>query len=152
MPVILFLDFDGVLHSEHCHDSLWFSQMHHFESAVRGTPDTQVVVSSTWRHQHTLEALKNHFSEDIAALMVGVTPRYEQLVDVPERLVNYPREAECQAWLEQSGTGRWAAWIAVDDRSWGFRPFNKNVLLINGETGMQEEDSIALRRLIAERA
>jgi hypothetical protein len=65
--------------------------------------------------------------------------------------VNYPREAECQAWLELSGTGRWLPWIAVDDRSWGFRPFNQNVLVVNGKTGMKEHDSATLRRMIAER-
>lgn len=151
MPVTIFLDFDGVLHPEHCHDSLWFLHLPLFESAIRGRSGVAVVVSSTWRRQHSLESLRRRFSPDVAPLIRGVTPRYENLPSIPDVLVNYQREAECLAWLEESGTGRWSPWIAVDDRSWGFRPFNKNVLLVDGKTGLREHDKAALIRLIVQK-
>lgn len=50
MP-ILFLDFDGVLHPEHCHESKHFCCLPVLEDALRQAPEWQVVISSTWRLQ-----------------------------------------------------------------------------------------------------
>ncbi|WCT24267.1 HAD domain-containing protein [Acidovorax temperans] len=53
MP-ILFLDFDGVLHPEHCHESKHFCCLPVLEDALRQAPEWQVVISSTWRLQKSL--------------------------------------------------------------------------------------------------
>ena len=48
MPV-LFLDLDGVLHPEHCHESKHFCRLPILEAALRQVPETIVVITSTWR-------------------------------------------------------------------------------------------------------
>ena len=134
MP-ILFLDFDGVLHPEHCHESKHFSCLPVLEDAMRQVPEWQVVISSTWRLQKPLDQLRSRFSADIAARVIGHTPRFNTLVDVPPTLVSYEREAECQAWLRAHDVA-YLPWLALDDRSWMFRPFCKSLFLVNGKTGL----------------
>ena len=124
MP-ILFLDFDGVLHPEHCHESKHFCLL------------PVLVITSTWRLQVPLDQLRKHFTPDIADRIVGVTPQFSRLDNVPNTLVSYEREAECHAWL-------WAnqiphiQWLAVDDRSWLYRPFCRSLFLVDGRTGLTE--------------
>ena len=70
-------------------------------------------------------------------MIEGVTPRYCDLTNVPNTLVGYEREAECHAWL-------WAnemphrSWVAVDDRSWLYRPFCKSLFLVDGRAGLTQ--------------
>jgi hypothetical protein len=145
MP-ILFLDFDGVLHPEHCHESKHFFCLDAFENALRHAPEVQVVITSTWRLQSSLEHLRRRFSADVAARIAGITPRFFELENVPATLVGYEREAECHAWL-------WAhevphlPWLAVDDRSWLYRPFCRSLFLVDGRTGLTPEtgDQLAAR-------
>lgn len=134
MP-ILFLDFDGVLHPEHCHESKHFSCLPVLEDALRHLPQWQVVITSTWRLQQPLDQLCSKFSADIAARVIGDTPRFSTLVDVPSTLVSYEREAECHAWLRKNDMF-YLPWLAVDDRSWLYRPFCKSLFLVNGKAGL----------------
>lgn len=135
---LLFLDFDGVLHPEHCHESKHFCCLEVFEQAIRQAPDIDLVITSTWRLQNSLEQLRKRFSIDVAARIAGVTPRFADLKDVPATLVGYEREAECHAW-------RWShnvphlPWLAVDDRSWLYRPFCPSLFLVDGSTGLNPE-------------
>ncbi len=79
--MILFLDFDGVLHPEPCYsDSDLFCHRPLFESVMREFPDIEIVISSTWRQNRSLAQLKALFSDDIAACIVGVTPDWRELV------------------------------------------------------------------------
>lgn len=57
MP-ILFLDFDGVLHPEHCHESRHFCSLPIMEEALRQVPECRVVITSTWRLEQPYEALR----------------------------------------------------------------------------------------------
>ena len=90
MP-ILFLDFDGVLDPEHCHESRHFCRLPILEEALR----------------QVLECT----------------------------LTSYPREAECHAWRWANGVPH-LPWLAVDDRSWNYRPFCNSLLLVDGATGI----------------
>jgi hypothetical protein len=145
----LFLDFDGVLHPEHCHASLHFCRLGIFEQAMRRVADVQIVISSTWRFEKTLAELRACFAADIAARITGCCPLYTRLHDVPEHLAGYEREAECAAWLRQQGLA-WSPWLAVDDRSWLFRPFNRNLLLVDGRTGLDQPTcELLIHRLAA---
>lgn len=98
MPT-LFLDFDGVRHPEFCHESRHFCCLSVFEEVVRQVPDCDLVITRTWRLQLPLKQLRERFAADVAARIVGVTPRIGDLVDIPPPLVSYQREAECHAWL-----------------------------------------------------
>ncbi len=134
MP-ILFLDFDGVLHPEHCHESRHFCCMSILEDALRQVPECRVVITSTWRLDQSLDALRQKFSRDIAARIAGVTPNFSDLKHVPDTLVSYPREAECHAWRWANGVPH-LPWLAIDDRSWNYRPFCNSLLLVDSSTGL----------------
>lgn len=142
------MDFDGVLHPEFCHESMHFVHRESFVTIVRSFPHIDLVISSTWRLKRQLQDLKALFSEDVAARVVGATPMYAQLEDVPDRLVGYEREAECMAWLQQNGRG-YESWLALDDRSWNFRPFNRNLFLLDGRVGLDTQAAHAFNTHLA---
>lgn len=142
MP-ILFLDFDGVLHPEHCHESKHFCRLPILEDALRQVPETKVVITSTWRLEQSFGALQQRFSTDLADIIKGVTPRYSDLTNVPNTLVGYQREAECHAWLWNNNLPH-CTWLAVDDRSWLYRPFCKSLLLVDGHVGLTEANACQL--------
>jgi hypothetical protein len=144
MTSILFLDFDGVLHPEFCQPSRYFGQLPLLEEYLRSQPEISIVISSTWRLNHSLAALKESFSADIAARIVDVTPQFALLSNVPETLVAYHREAECDAWLRQNQLVA-SPWLALDDRSWLFRPFSKHLVLTDGSVGLTVETVDTLR-------
>ena len=74
--LILFLDFDGVLHPEHCHESKHFCCLPVLESALRQVPELKLVITSTWRLHSPLEQLRQRFSAAVAARIAGPTPSY----------------------------------------------------------------------------
>lgn len=67
MP-ILFLDFDGVLHPEHCHESKHFCCLPFLEGVLREIPDCELVITSTWRLHKPLDDLRSYFSSDAPAM------------------------------------------------------------------------------------
>ncbi len=134
----IFLDFDGVTHPEFCHESRHFSCLPFFEQVLRRVPGCEVVISSTWRLQVPIDGLRARFSPDVAHRVVGVTPRFFELVNVPDSLLGYEREAECNAWLRANDRSVFP-WLAVDDRSWLYRPFNQSLFLVDGKTGLTAE-------------
>jgi hypothetical protein len=131
----LFLDFDGVTHPEFCHESKHFSCLSVLEHVLRQVPGCDVVISSTWRYQQTLESLRSLFSDDIAPRVIGVTPQFRHLENIPDSLLGYEREAECNAWLRSNGRV-FLPWLAADDRPWLYRPFSKHLFSVNGKTGL----------------
>src|SRR2546427_1343239 len=55
---IVFLDFDGVLHPEFCHESKHFCCLPLMEDLLRQASTCLVVISSTWRLQAPVEKLR----------------------------------------------------------------------------------------------
>lgn len=114
--MILFLDFDGVLHLESVpgitpertrDDDDHFSHLPIFEELMREFPDVEIVVSSAWRTTRSLSELKAFFSPDIAARIVSVTPELPK--NMPAR-----REQEILMWLRAEGRENESI-VAVDD-------------------------------------
>lgn len=140
----MFLDFDGVLHPEFCHESRHFECVHHLTSACAERGDLGIVISSTWRHNMDLQALKARFPEALAQRIIAVTPAYAALQDLPHRVMPFEREAECLGWMRANRPGH-ATWIAVDDRPWLYRPFCTELFLVAGKTGL---DVAASSRLL----
>lgn len=139
----LFLDFDGVLHPEHCHESRHFCCLSIFEQVLRSVPDWEVVITSTWRLQIPFESLRDRFSPDVALRIIGVTTPFSHLQSVPDSLKAFEREAECSAWLRANDRVVFP-WLAIDDRSWLYRPFNRSLFLVDGKTGLTAADTQAL--------
>lgn len=151
--MILFLDFDGVLHPENpTSRQALLSQLPPLEGVLREFPIVEVVISSTWRlkwadHSVATIELRKHFSPDIARQVVGVTPHHLHLDSklAPDGLYLYHRHWEIETWLRTHrppGT----SWVALDDRAYTFRPFLKNLMEIDPTTGLTFEDLQELRR------
>lgn len=133
----LFLDFDGVLHPEHCHESKHFSSLSQSERVLREVPDVQPIISSTWRLHRSLDELKSRFSVDTAAKIAGQRPAFSILEDITCHLAPCQREVECLAWLKAFSTP-WMPWLAVDDYSWLPQPFCTQLFVMDGLTGLDE--------------
>lgn len=136
--MILFLDFDGVLHP--------FSRPHgplvhvpYFEQVLRDLPGVDIVISSAWREAHSLEQLRLFFSEDIARRIIGVTPQLDSL-EHP-----FIREAEIRAWLRNAGREA-EPWVALDDIASFFSPGCRNLILVDTERGFNESTEEELRK------
>jgi hypothetical protein len=135
--VLLFLDFDGVLHPASTTDPAHLlCRRPLLEAVLRQVPAVDVVVSSTWRHTRTLAQLRGLFSDDFARRIIGCTPQWDT-VAVPAPLAAYPRQAEIHAWLHANGRA-WEAWVALDDQPWLFRPFLPNLVKVDHRTGLTE--------------
>ncbi len=143
--MILFLDFDGVLHPEPCYDDgQLFSCLPRLESVLRDFTGVQIVISSTWREKYSLSELKTFFSADIATRIVGVTPVWQKIPEIVDA-VGYQRHAEIEGWLRQSGEP-WRSWLAIDDKSYLFKPFLKNLIKTNSLIGIDADAENRLRQ------
>lgn len=153
--MILFLDFDGVLHPDPCRERQLFCRIRLFEDVMLEFPAVEIVISSSWRfdykHEHEHECvvqLRKHFSFEIAARIVGVTPdqRSGDQDSAPVGLRDYLRHWECVSWLSRNrppGT----PWLALDDRPALFRPDCENLMIIeDGRVGFTEDHQDILRK------
>lgn len=135
--MLIFLDFDGVLHSalSRPNQSL-FSQIPLFETFFRQPEweNVQFVVSSTWRLGRDLDDLRRPFSPDFHARIIGTTP------DLPRSgSLNGHREREILQWLRDFGREQ-TAWVALDDLPSYFDKHMARVFLCTSSTGLLVAD------------
>jgi HAD domain in Swiss Army Knife RNA repair proteins len=110
--MLLFLDFDGVLHPRAPRKNL-FCNLPRLEAVLREFRFVDVVIASTWREDMSLEQLRKLISPDLRSRIIGVTPVVE---------IEYPagphgtREKEIRLYLEQSGCQD-RTWLALDDQA-----------------------------------
>jgi hypothetical protein len=135
--MIIFLDIDGVLRRKQSPLFRFDADcLRTFEQAVRSLPDSQIVITSSWREAFTLDQMRGLFSQDIRLRIIGVTP-------IARNREGHYRYREVLAYLKLNGRER-NPWLAIDDDSLHYPPLN-NVLLIDGERGF---DSTAAERLV----
>lgn len=150
MNPVLFLDFDGVLHSEPSLPKEAFSQLPVMEAVLREFPAVEIVISSSWRLDWTQEAeavsfLRLHFSADIAPRVVGITPDCSYLAR-PELDAEIPlRQYECLQWL-QANRPAGTPWMALDDRDDWFLPGCLNLVAVDPYAGFIPSDAAEFRR------
>lgn len=143
--MLLFLDFDGVLHPEYDGMSVppevAFRHLPRFEAVMRDFHAVEVVISSMWRYHYSLDGLKTHFSPDIAARIIGTTPLIEREEGkyLPDR-----REGEILKWLAENGREH-EDWIAVDDAAWQFPKHRNRVIGCVHVYGLDDEAADVLR-------
>ncbi|MFC0349860.1 HAD domain-containing protein [Undibacterium danionis] len=146
--MILFLDFDGVLHPDPCYDQgKQFCFLKRLESVLLEFPDVEIVISSTWRESRSIEMLRGFFIPEIQQRIVGVTPNWrdhEELFDV----IGYQRQTEIEAWIRTSGEP-WLKWVAIDDKCFLFKPFLQNLVRTRPDTGFDEIAEKKLRDLLS---
>jgi len=139
---LVFVDFDGVMHPAGCDVSSYFCNLAAFEAVMREHPDAGIVISSTWRHAYPLTRLKENFSPDIAARIVGKTPQWEG--DDGEQV----RYREIREFLEHPQLAG-AKWIALDDSDFEFPPGCANLVLCDSAEGFNASAASALRERLA---
>ncbi|ASU38913.1 hypothetical protein hmeg3_11875 [Herbaspirillum sp. meg3] len=139
--MILFLDFDGVLHPLSRANGA-FALVPHFEQVMRDYPDVDIVISSAWREDHSIEKLRLVFSEDFRHRIIDVTP-VVALARKP-----HPRETEILSWLRDTGR-EYEAWIAIDDSEWLFSPGCKNLILTDTDIGFNGQIEQLLRKTLS---
>lgn len=143
--VIVFLDFDGVLHPQYVGqpvpDAVVFCHLPRFETVMREFPGVEIVISSLWRYQFSLSNLRARFSEDIRQRIIGTTPlaSYADGAYVPAK-----REQEILRWLaDNQRIGE--AWLALDDAVWQFQKHQDRVVACVHYRGFDEEVADELR-------
>lgn len=137
--MIIFLDFDGVLH----HENVTLKRCHlpRLEKVLREFPAVQIVIASTQRESVPLALLAQRFSPDMAAHIVGITPVLE-VRDVGD--VAGSRHREILVYLRGSG----ADWLALDDDASLFPPSCAELVLC--DDGFREAEERALRTALGQ--
>lgn len=136
--MILFLDFDGVLHP--------FKQEHPFvylprlEATLRDFPHVRIVISSDWRQRMSLDDIRQYFSPDIRARIVGATPSFPLADDWVGC-----RHREALAWLASTSQAD-VPWVALDDLQENWLPGAPLVLC---DDGFLDAEETALREALA---
>lgn len=141
--MLLFLDFDGVLHPEHpgrrANDAYQFCRLPLLEGWLRLRPGVDVVISSSWREAHPLDELVGYFSVDLQSRVVGCTPAFKrdswQQYDGEPPPVRFPRETEVLRWLATSSEP-WRGWAGLDDQAHLFKPLNPRLVLCDPSVGL----------------
>lgn len=146
--MLLFLDFDGVLHPFFpCEDrpdieSQPFSYRPRLEGVLREYRRVEIVICSDWRKSHSLEGLRGFFSEDIRPRILGVTP----VLPKDRTGVGWVgiQHREALTWLEvQSMLNR--PWVALDDDYYNWLPESP---LVCCDDGFREVEEEALRAML----
>jgi HAD domain in Swiss Army Knife RNA repair proteins len=130
--MIVFLDFDGVLHPFRDRYTRPFCDLPRFEAVMGRMPSASIVITSTQRENQTLTQLRAPFARDIAARIVGVTP------DMPvtsAAQISGSRHREILAYLREYPDEQW---LAVDDDASLYPPGLPNLLLCADGFGTRE--------------
>jgi HAD domain in Swiss Army Knife RNA repair proteins len=138
--MILFLDFDGVLHPESW-DAELFCRTPILWDILRACPHVSVVFSTAWRETHPVKQLVSlttrNGGEGLKHRFVGLTPQLDSN-SIPSDLGC--RETECFEWLKQNGHGK-TPWLALDDIDYLFSPSSPNLYLTDYRHGLTELDA-----------
>lgn len=136
--MILFLDFDGVMHPDPCPvKARLFEQVPHLTATLAAFPEVRIVLSTAWRNLVTMDQARGCLGKQLAARICGSTPNFGTFSARPE-LTPYHRHAECIQWL-QANVGRTVPWLALDDRASWFAPYCENLIACNPRVGFDAE-------------
>ncbi|MBC8737075.1 hypothetical protein F6X40_09665 [Paraburkholderia sp. UCT31] len=142
MRKVLFLDFDGVLHR---YQSGTFTKVPLVVEFLRDHPDIDVVISSTWRYDNSLDELRQIFPVDIEHRIIAVTP---DLSETTGRIARgFARITEIEAWLR--GAGEDIVWRALDDEPGLFPHGAEKVVFTNSAEGVTPADIERLEQSFA---
>ncbi|MET3375474.1 hypothetical protein ABIC89_004543 [Variovorax boronicumulans] len=147
--MILFLDFDGVLHPEG-EDHIFnggakFRLLPRLEALLREFPFVKIVIRSSWREHLLNKTLLKPFSSDIRTRIVGVIPPSGLGIQPPYR----QREGEILAWLQLHDAVD-EPWLALDDAEWQFDKCRDHLVVCGSFLGFDDKASAALRDRLGE--
>ena len=135
----IFLGFNGVLHSTNS-KALEFELVPLFAQYLGPYANKfKIVISSSWRQNHSLEFLINIFPPSIKRTINGITPTH--LNDLSAQGRYNEIKDYCNACSIKNNE-----WIAVDDNPTLFPPQCQNLVLVNSIKGVTEKE---LARIVA---
>jgi len=132
----LFLDFDGVLHPSLSDNKDRFSKVNLLSQALTSSK-CQIIISSSWRFQFTLDQLKKMLPRSISNLVVDTTG--EAITG------QYARYNEIKYWLE-SIQKPFADWMAIDDAINEFPPDCRSLIATKSSQGITRDQIIELEQ------
>ena len=136
MRKIIFLEFDGVLHPDGAGK---FSELPLFEKFLSEMPEAEVVISSTWREDHTLDQLRRFFSPSLQPRISGVTLSLDDGYELGGR------QKEIQSYLTTENlSDSNCAWVALDDIVLFFEDTCQNLVLTDSSKGFTEQEGVQL--------
>jgi HAD domain in Swiss Army Knife RNA repair proteins len=146
--MILFLDFDGVLHPANPSEAL-FTKVPRLANWLDTWPQVDVVISSSWRVAHSQQKMVEMLGPIIGSRVVGCTPWLAQARDdnvypaAKTTVLTHERQVQVQAWMASSwDPGR--AWVALDDMPYLFEPDCARLVVCAGRQGLSRESVQAL--------
>jgi hypothetical protein len=146
--MILFLDFDGVLHEDPCFDEArLFARAPSLAEALEPFPEVLVVLSTSWRTQYTVAELSQALPAALRRRVLDATPLITPS-DTPAGLLPYRRHAECACWLRRQGHEH-KPWVALDDRPSLFAPNCEQLILCESHVGFVEATARRLHTALA---
>lgn len=146
--MILFLDFDGVLHPETALSTrVDFQHLPLLWQILRSVPEVEVVFATSWRNSHSLGELISLVTrgggEDLAHRFVGTNPVVDKALR--EQGDYGHRRDECIQWLEANRAHfpYWMKdipWIALDDIAHWYGLPCFNLYMTDYRTGLTDID------------
>lgn len=137
--MILFLDFDGVLHPL-LRKEPDFCRLPLLWQILRAAPEVLVVFSTSWRevyrHDEMVEFVAYGGGEDLAHRIIGQTPRIKVETGCDRR------DLEIQSWLEANNHS--GPWLAIDDMPKLFNGGHPYLYVVDGTRGLTDEDVLAI--------
>jgi len=143
-PLIVFLDFDGVLHPDPCTEAVrLLENAPRLAHALSDFPRAALVLSTAWRQGATYEQLVVLLPPELRQKVIGVTPNFSEFASTAA-LIPYRRQAECMRWMQQNRLQD-DDWLALDDRPSGFTPYCENLIGCHPQSGFDASVSARLR-------
>lgn len=106
--MIVFLDFDGLLHPLGASVDRLFDHAEMLATSLHQQPGIQLVISRSRRETHCIEHIREmlfHSDPSLQARVIGVTPLMSRVLNI-----DFERSAECRAWLVDNGHD-FTAWV-----------------------------------------
>jgi len=145
--VILFLDYDGVLHPDPCLDpARLFENAPRLAAVLDEFPEVGVVLSTSWRNVRTEAEVLDPLPAVLRARIIGRTPKYSECTGIGTR-APFRRHAECEQWLRTHGMAA-DPWWALDDRPDWFAPYCENLLECQASRGFDERMALRLHSVL----
>jgi HAD domain in Swiss Army Knife RNA repair proteins len=132
---VVYLDFDGVLHPTSAAMDGLLSRAHLLEPLFENNI-ASIVISSSWRFTHSLDALKAKLPSSLAKWVVDVTG--------PALIGKYARYQEILAHAFPSD--EIMMWRALDDSYWEFPSNCPELIRCNPNTGIANKQIVELRQ------
>ena len=112
---------------------------------MRDFPSIEIVISSTWREQFSMNPLRTKFAADIGARIIGRTPLAAEAL--PPYMVEM-REWEILNWLNTNNRQN-EEWIARDDAVWQFKQHRGQLVACTSYTGLDSEAEAKLTKVLS---